>query len=185
MFCLLIASGYLLLGEVRPGGSADVVVETEEYTVSFSRVAPLSDTFMTMGGDNDPLKNIKNFPSHISLHGLPMRDARSIHRRYPEFRSCKSPGADEASKLTKWMSLIGADDGVKDALIDFVDRYEKRGRDHKQTCVKITGVELNLESIRLKEDGTDATSWIARFWRNMTFYIAEKIEIRDCQPLLY
>jgi hypothetical protein len=188
VFVLLVAAGYWLMNTLGVSGlgprvdGRQLVIETSDLEVRFSRTGDLSESFMIFGGNNDQLKNSM---THVTLAGLPMAHARTIHQSYPDFHRCKSPGAPQAQGLTETMSLIGADRGAQSALIDVVNLHKKRvGDGDERTCVTLTGAQLELDSVRLRHDGTDITREVRPALRRTRFYVADEVEILDCQLLL-
>jgi hypothetical protein len=189
MFTLLFGGAYLLVSELWLGGPAarvdgsSVELATDDFDVRFSRGSPFSESYMVFGGYN---KQLKNAFFHVSLAGLPVTSARSIHRSYPDFHMCKSPGAKQAQQLTRDMNFVAADASAKGALIDVVDLHEKRiGSGGERTCVTVSGSELSLESVRGRQVEEDVTSDIRRTLGNSKYYLAESAEVADCQSLLY
>jgi hypothetical protein len=188
VFVLLIAAGYWLMNTLGVSGlgrrvdGRQLVIETSDLEVRFSRVGDLSESFMVFGGDNDQRKNSM---THVTLSALAMPHVMMISQSYPDFHRCESPGAPQAQSLTETMSLIGADRGAQSALIDMVDLHKKRvGGSGERTCVTLTGAQLELESVRLRHDGTDITREVRPALRHTRFYVVDTVEAPDCQLLL-
>lgn len=188
VFVLLVAAGYWLMNTLGVSGlgphvdGRQLVIETSDLELRFSRTGDLSESFMVFGGDNDQRKNSM---THVTLSGLAMPHVKTIHESYPDFHRCNSPGAPQAQRLTETMSLIGADQGAQGALVDVVSLYKKRVRgDGEQTCVTLTGAQLDLDSVRLRHDGTDITREVRPALRHTRFYVVDEVEIPDCQLLL-
>jgi hypothetical protein len=188
VFVLLVAAGYWLVNTLGVSGlgprvdGRQLVIETSDLELRFSRMGDLSESFMLFGGDNDQRKNSM---THVTLSGLAMPHVRTIQQSYPDFHKCNSPGAPQAQRLTKSMSLIGADRGAQSALVDAVNLYKKRvGGGGERTCVTLTGAQLELDSVRLKHDGTDITREVRPALSHNRFYVADDVEIPDCQLLL-
>jgi hypothetical protein len=188
VFVLLIAAGYWLMNTLGVSGlgprvdGRHLVIETSDLELRFSRMGDLSESFMVFGGNNDQPKNSM---THVTLSALAMPHVRTIHQSYPDFHKCKSPGAPQAQRLTETMSLIGADRGAQSALIDVVNLHKKRvGGGGERTCVTLTGAQLDLDFVRLRHDGTDITREVRPALRRTRFYVADEVEILDCQLLL-
>lgn len=188
VFVLLIAAGYWLMNTLGVSGlgprvdGRHLVIETSDLELRFSRMGDLSESFMVFGGNNDQPKNSM---THVTLSALAMPHVRTIHQSYPDFHKCKSPGAPQAQRLTETMSLIGADRGAQSALIDVVNLHKKRvGGGGERTCVTLTGAQLDLDFVRLRHDGTDITREVRPALRHTRFYVADEVEITDCQLLL-
>jgi hypothetical protein len=187
-FVLLVAAGYAFLGPLELGGTgvrldgSQVVLETEDFEVRFSRLGTDSGAYMVFGGLNDPLRN--NF-SHAHMATLAIRHAQLIGATYPDFHMCSSPGAAQAKRLTEDLSFLGATRSARNALIEAVDLHAERIRNGgERTCIHVTGGALMLDSVHLKSDGRDLTADVARAHRNTHFYLAEEAAIADCASLL-
>ncbi len=191
VLALLFVGGYLLLSQpLRSAsravpatrGQDSVEVETAAFRLRFSRQDALSDSFMIFGGYSGALKNN---PIQVSFSVLTMDQARSIHRKYPDFHRCKSPGARKAQRLIEDMSFVATDTRVREVLSQVVELHKKRiGSGGNRTCMSVTGFEVELESVHDKQYGEDVTDQYSRHHRNDNFYVAEDAEVRDCQTLL-
>lgn len=132
------------------------VVTTEDLEVHFRRVEPWSATYMIFGGLAIDQKNAVN---KVTLMGLHLDDARRIHAEYPDFHRCSSPGARSAQSRTVQLNLVPSDAETLDELRAALDDHEaslKSGGD--RVCVRVEGAALELESVRLRADGTEITS---------------------------
>jgi hypothetical protein len=191
VLALLFAGGYLLLsqqlrstsrGVSATRGLGSVEVETDDFKLRFSQQDAFSDSFMVFGGRSGDLKNN---PIQVSFSVLTLDQARSIHRKYPDFHRCKSPGAPKAQRLIEDMSFVATDTRVRDILSEVVKLHEKRiGSGGNRTCMSVTGFEVELESVQDKKYGEDVTDQYSRHHRKDNFYIAEDAEVHDCQTLL-
>ena len=123
--------------------------------------------------------------SHATMAALPMRHARVIHARYPDFHMCRSPGAARARDFTESMSFVAMDGTARDTLAETVKLHGERVRNGgERTCVSIDGAGLLLESVRDREDGHDMTGELPPLLRQIDFYLAERVELADCAALL-
>ena len=187
-FAFIAYLGWLLMGEVEMSGSGprmdgrQLVVETEDLEFRFDRFGSLSESYMVFGGNNDQMKNSL---THATLAALPMSDARLIAQRYPDFHMCKSPGAKQAQRATKTMSVVGGGASARRNLIKVVDLHEQRIRSGgERTCVSLKGSPLELDSVRVKADGTDITGRVGPMYRRTSFFFADHVELADCKALL-
>jgi hypothetical protein len=187
-FALLAAAGYLLVGRLSLGSAGitldgqQVLVETSDFEVRFTRVGHLSGSYMVFGGNNE---RPTNSVTHAIMATLGMHHAKFIAESYPDFHRCASPGAAQAKRLIEDMSFIGATRNAQRALAKVVDLHTKRIRSGgDRTCVSVSGAELMLDSMHLKHDGRDVTRDFAGAFKHSRFYLAEDVEIPDCQTLL-
>ena len=187
-FLLIMAATWWLVNrlEVAPQGVAvngnRVVVQTDDIEATFRRLAPVSETYMVFGGNNDQRQNSM---VHALVAGLPMPKARAIHASYPDFHRCASPGASQAKRLTEEMSLIATTRAAHDALIEVVDLHDERVRSGgDRTCLTVSGAQLMLDSIHLRQDGRDITQDVSKHFSRSRFFLAEEVEIPDCVTLL-
>ncbi len=191
VFGLLFVGGYLLLcqplGSTSRGvsatrGQGSVEVETADYNLRFSPQGAFSDSFMVFGGSSGDLMNN---PIQVSFSVLTIDQARSIHRKYPDFHMCTSPGARKAQRMIEEMSFVATDTRVRDVLSEVVELHDKRFRSGgSRTCVSVSGFEVKLESVHDNQYGEDVTDQHSRFYRKDTFYVAEDAEVHDCRALL-
>jgi len=197
LLLLLMAGTFLLLNgvsfELPLGGNATgarvegrrVVLETDQLEVRFVILDRLSDSFMVFGGE---ARQRRNGMSHATMAALPMRHARVIHARYPDFHMCRSPGAARAKDFTASMSFVAMDGAARDALAETVRLHGERVRGGgERTCVSIDGAGLSLESVRVRggrEDGRDMTGELPPLLKQIDFYLAEQVELADCSALL-
>ena len=168
-------------GSLARSVGSNVVLEARDFDIHFSEIGDLSEWFMLFGANenrgNDNL-------SHVWLSGIEIRDARMLYRSYPDFHMCKSPGSAKAQALLKRLNLVATDPGTRSALVDAVNLFEKRLRSKgERVCVGLEGKRLSLDSIRDRPDGTDIKLRFRGFDRT-DFYLAERVQVRDCGSLL-
>jgi hypothetical protein len=188
IIALVVAVGYALVNEVSLGSAAvridgsHVLVDTGELEVRFYRAGPISDSFMVFGGTAERHEN--SF-TDATMATLAMRHAQLIHQRYPDFHRCKSPGAAQAQRLTETSNFVGANPAVRRALVKAVGLHDERvGQGGERTCVSVNGEQLTFDSVRAKRDGSDLTQQLAGAFAGGSFYLAESVEIPECQTLL-
>jgi hypothetical protein len=189
LFCVFVGIGYLMWNHLRvtdPGLRMEgdqIVMDTDDFEVRFSRTEPISESFMVFGGMN---KQLKNSLSHVTLAGLPLHHAVSIQRSHPDFHQCKSPGARQAQQLIETLNFVGETKSAKRNLIDVVDTHEDRvNGGGARTCVTITGARLEIASVQLKANGMDITKDVAPRFGHSSFYLASYVDVPDCQSLMH
>jgi hypothetical protein len=195
LYLVIVASGgWLLLNAVgvssldprgvgtRMEGSR-VVRDEGDLETRFARTGQLDETWMLFGGD---ATQRRNQATHGSFAGLPLRHARAIAARHPDFHLCRSPGAEDAKRHIESVNVVVADRAARAALADAVGLFDARlGRpDSERTCVSIRGAPLTLESVTVKQNGEDLTAQVAPLYQRTKLVLAERVEIRDCRPLL-
>jgi len=194
MFVLLVGGGLWLfdgcvgVGALDPRGVGTrvegkaVVREAGQLEARFSMVGSLDESYMLFGGDATQHRN--SF-THAIIAGLPIREARLIASRYPDFHLCKSPGARDAQRLTEDVSFVAADRAARSALVKAVDLFEDRlGSGGERTCIRITGAPLELDSVHIRQNGEDITRQVARAYAKMDLALARRVQIEDCRALL-
>ncbi len=66
-----------------------------------------------------------------------------------------------------------------------MDLNEERVRSGgERTCLTVSGSELSLDAVRLKQNSEDITSELRPKLARTRMVLAESAEIVDCQPLL-
>jgi hypothetical protein len=159
---------------------ARVFVETDDLDVEFTREDPVSETYMLFGGT--PVQH-GNAINKITLAGLEMSTAKKIHKRYPDFFKCASPGAAMAKPRVKQLDIVPADANVlatlQQALEEFNDNIRNGG---DRICVKITGVRLELGKATVRELGEDLTPKLKQ--HKLNFLLVTSAEKLEAGPLL-
>lgn len=158
----------------------DTVVQTADLEVRFRRSQPWSETYMVFGG---LAVDQKNAVSNVTIAGLNLDDARRIHSRYPDFHLCSSPGAQAAQSMTEQLNLIPSDSGVLEELRAALRDHEASLRSgDERVCVRVEGAVLELESVRLRADGTDITSQSP--FERLGFFLVSSAERIDAASAL-
>jgi hypothetical protein len=191
-FAVIMGASWLLVNHlglsIDPRGvgtrveGREVVRDSGQLEARFSRVDSLEDTYMLFGGD---AAQHRNSLSHAIIAGLPMRHARLIAASHPDFHLCKSPGAEQAQRLTENLSLVAADRAVRNALEEALGLYEDRLHGSgERTCIRLRGASLLLDSVRGRENGEDITAEVTPHFERSHFVLAERVKIEDCSALL-
>jgi hypothetical protein len=187
VFIILATAVYFLIDRIDLSSGPrvegrEVVVETQDLEVHFTRGAALSEAYMVFGGTHAQLRN--NVGDAL-LSTLAMRHASLIHQRYPDFHLCKSPGAAQAKRYIEAINFIGAARGARRAVREAVDVHAERIRaGGERTCISISGAALSFDSVSLKADGRDVTGEFGQALRANPYYLAEEAELVDCAALL-
>ena len=187
VFIILATAAYYAIDRIDASAGLrvegrQVVVETQDLEVRFTRGAAFSEAFMIFGGTN---ADMRNNVSDALLSTLAMRHASLIHQRYPDFHLCKSPGAAQAKRYIEASNFIGTTRRARRAVREAVDVHAERIRGGgERTCISIAGAALSFDSVSLKEDGRDVTGDFGRALQLNPYYLAEEAELVDCAALL-
>ena len=159
---------------------ARVFVETKDLDVEFTRAESISETYMLFGGT---AVHHGNAISKITLSGLKMSTARKIHKRYPNFYKCASPGAAMAKPRVKQLDVVPADAKVLEVLEQALNQFNENIRNGgDRICVRITGARLELDTATVRELGEDMTPKLKQHKQHYVLVTdAEKLEAK---PLL-
>jgi hypothetical protein len=187
VFIIFATAAYYLVDRIDASSGPhiqgrEVVVETRDMEVRFTRGAAFSEAYMVFGGTNAELRNNV---SDALLATLAMRHASLIHQRYPDFHLCKSPGAAQAQRYIESMNFIGTTRSARRAVREAVDVHAERIRSGgERTCISIAGAALSFDSVSLKDDGRDVTGEFGPALQLNPYYLAEEAELVDCASLL-
>lgn len=182
----LVASGNLVKLDPRGVGTrveGRAVVRTSDgVETRFTRVGALDETWMLFGGDATQRRGSL---THATTSGLPIRHARVIAARYPDFHRCSSPGAAQAKNFIENVAFVATDRAARDTLGEALALFQERlGQNGDRTCVRVKGAPLVLDSVRLEHDGRDVTGEIEPLLGSMDLALAERVSIVDCRELL-
>jgi hypothetical protein len=101
------------------------------------------ETYMVFGANAEPTNLASAW-----FAGLPLARARDIHRRYPDFHRCASPGAHEAQDAIVSLRLIASAAGTDAKFALAAADHERRfAAKENRLCVKVAGRLLALEAI--------------------------------------
>jgi hypothetical protein len=133
---------------------------------------------MLFGGANT---DHRNAIANVMLAGLSVRDAKQIHRRYPDFHRCASPGAALAKNKIVDLSMVPADGRTLASLKSTVEEFNDNIRDGgDRVCVQLHGSRLKLKSAEVRQVGENVTDTI-----QMTdFYLVDSASRVECQLVL-
>lgn len=159
-----------------------VVRQAGQLEASFSMVGSLDDAYMLFGGNAD---RHPNSLTHAIVAGLPIRDARLISASYPDFHMCKSPGASQAKRLTEDLTFVAANRAARSGLEEAVRLFQQRLRGGgERTCIRVSGAPLELDAVRVEQNGEDITGQVQRAYARSNLVLAERVEVEDCRELL-
>ena len=187
LLALLAVAGLVWLGIQMVGGpegpdltigADEVLLATGDLDVRFTKGKPFDGTYMVFGGGK---LDHRNALANVSLAGLSVRHAKSIHARYPDFHRCASPGAALAKDKVVSLDIVPADGEtlgeLRSTLEEFDDSINNGG---DRVCVELHGTRLKLASVEVREVGEDVTDTI-----QMTrFYLVDSVSRVDCQEAM-
>ena len=189
LLILIAGGGWLYTNSVSlvPGpdiqvDGRQVVLDAGDVQVHYRRLGAVNETYMLFGGDATLRKNS---PTHASLAGLPIVSARAIASRHRDFHLCRSPGADDAKRLTESLAFVAENGSALAGLQEAHALFEERLRgDGERTCISVSGGQLLFDSAHLEHDGQNLTGTLAPMLSRTKIVLAERVEIEDCQALL-
>jgi hypothetical protein len=156
----------------------EVLLATGDLDVRFAKGESFADTYMVFGGGH--LEH-PNAIANVSFAGLSVRDAKPIHRRYPDFHLCASPGAALAKDKVVHLDMVPADGEtltfLKSSLDEFNDNIRSGG---DRVCVQLSGSRLKLTSAEIREVGENVTDT----FQMTDFYLVNSASRVECQQAL-
>jgi hypothetical protein len=159
-----------------------VVHQSGQIEATFSKFGSLDDAYMLFGGDAD---HRRNSLTHAIVVGLPIRYARAISARYPDFHMCKSPGAAQAQSHTEDLSVVAATRAARNSLEEAIRLFHQRVRGNgERTCIRVSGAPLQLDSVRVIQSGENLTRQVGQAYERMKLVLAERVKLEDCRKLL-
>jgi hypothetical protein len=178
---LVVSRVVLSPSDVRMEGEM-LVVDADQLEGRFYVGGPFSGTFMVFGGLGERLPNSV---TDVILAGLPIDDARLIHSRFPDFHRCSSPGAESAKMRVQDLTFVAQNRGIARTLSKVIDLHGERIRSGgERTCVSVSGQQLSLASVKIKEPPVDITGEVSPMFADLDVYLAEAATIEDCETLL-
>jgi hypothetical protein len=156
----------------------EVLLATGDLDVRFSKGKTFEDTYMVFGGLH--LEH-RNAVANISLAGLSMRHAKPIHRRFPDFDRCASPGASLAKDKVTSLDMVPADGETLKVLASTLKEFEKNIQEGgDRVCVQLSGTKLNLTSAEIREVGENVTETM----KMSDFYLVDSASRVECKEAL-
>lgn len=156
---------------------------TDDFKVHLTQTESVFDTFMIFGGHHD--KRLQNSISDYSFGMLAIEEAAAIKRDHPDFHRCDSPGASIAKQKIRNLSLIAENEEAADILEETIALHDERLRENgERTCVELRGYKVEPSTILLKDNDMDISKDIIPSLRNISFYLINGAEIRDCQSII-
>jgi hypothetical protein len=159
------------------------IKHTNDFELRFTPKESLKGTFMIFGGHID--RKLQNSFSDYSLGALEINDAILLQQKYPDFHLCKSPGATIAQQKVRNLALIMENQQAADTVEDSISLHSERlAEDGERTCIKLHGTHLEPRSVELLANGVDISKEIMPKLHNVSYYLIDSAEIRDCRSLL-
>jgi hypothetical protein len=156
---------------------------TDDFKVHLSQTERMYDTFMIFGGHLD--KKLHNSISEYSFGALEIDEAAAIKRAYPDFHLCESPGAAIAQRKARSLSLIAKNKETANILEDTIALHDEQLKGNgERICVELRGYQVEPTTVQLKDNDMDISEDIIPSLRNMSFYLIDGAEIRDCQTMI-
>ena len=184
MLVVGVAGWFAFQTFMAPGGpdltinGDEVSLATGDLDVRFSKGKSFEDTYMVFGGLH--LKH-PNAVAHVSMAGLSMRDAQPIHRRFPDFDRCASPGASLAKNKVTSLDMVPADGETLKVLASTLEDFEENiAKGGDRVCVQLSGSKLKLTSVEIREAGEDVTDTM----KMSEFYLVDSASRIDCKEAL-
>jgi hypothetical protein len=173
---------YVLKNPLDPSVDGnEVVVESQEYEVHFTRAGPLSGTYLVVNAESE---DWSAQPVNALLSVVPLHEASDYLRAYPEFHLYGEQSNAQIAGIGRPLSLIAASRLVYGGVRGLVDLYGSRNAGHgERLCVTVSGDTLQLASVQGLEDRQDHTAVLARYGDEAVVF-AETLSVSDCAKLL-
>ena len=127
-----------------------------------------------------------NSMSNVTLATLSIERAAVLNRAYPDFTKCASAGAKKAQRAIMTTNFVAVDGAARKVLRKAVDLHKRsvaNGGD--RICVAVEGEQLSLSQIVLVSSGADLTPpRRRRGQKRASYFLARKVELRECATLL-
>jgi hypothetical protein len=180
LFVYMSMSGQEISLQTTASGT---VRQTDDLEVLFNPQESLYETFMIFGGHVD--RKLRNSFSDYSMGALEIGEATLIQAKHPDFHLCRSPGATLAQSKIRNLTLVMENPQAAEIVEDSIELHNERlAEGGDRTCIELRGNRVEPVTVRLREDGTDISQDILPKLRNLTYYLIEGAEIRDCRTLL-
>ena len=156
----------------------EVLLATGDLDVRFSKGKSFEETYMVFGGLH--LEH-RNAVANVTLAGLSMRYAKALHRRFPDFDRCASPGAALAKEKVTSLDMVPADAETLKVLASTLEEFEENiasGGD--RVCVQLSGAKLELMSAEIREMGED----ISETMKMTNFYLVDSASRVECKEAM-
>jgi hypothetical protein len=182
--CYFLPIVFFIAGCSQSGPSItdeEVVVSLKQMDVHFDRAWDFSDTYMVFGGGDLSRTDTIN---KISISGISMEDVISIHRIYPDFHKCNSPGAALAKKALLHLNIIPVDSKVLKKLKGVLSQHEKNlhnGGD--RICVKLEGEILEMTNAFLRKNKRNITRQLPSQMRR-DYFLVQSADIIESDIVL-
>jgi len=173
---------YVLKNPLGPSVDGnEVVVESREYEVHFTRGGPLSGTYLVVNAESE---DWSPQPVNALLQVVPLSEAADYLRAYPEFHLYGGQSTAQVASLATPLSIVAASRPTYSALRGLVDLHESRSAGHgERLCATISGDTLQLGSVLGLDDGQDHRAVLAHLADEAVVY-ADSLSVDDCAKVL-
>lgn len=173
---------YVLKNPLDPSVDGnEVVVESQDYEVHFTRGGPLSGTYLVVRAESE---DWTAKPVNALLGVVPLDEASDYLRAYPEFHLYGEQSNAQIAGLAQPLSIIAASRLTYSGVRGLVDLYESRNAGHgERLCLTVSGETLQLASVQGLEDRADHMGVLAHLGEEAVVY-AETLAVDDCAKLL-
>jgi hypothetical protein len=173
---------YMLKNPLDPSVDGnEVVVESQEYEVHFTRAGPLTGTYLVANAESE---DWSAQPVNALLSVVPLHEASDYLRAYPDFHLYGEQSNAQIAGIARPLSIIAASRPTYGAVRGLVDLYGSRNAGHgERLCVTVSGDTLQLASVQGLEDGQDHSGVLAHLGDEAVVY-AESLDVSDCAKVL-
>jgi hypothetical protein len=173
---------YMLKNPLDPVADGnEVVVQSQDYVVHFTRAGPLSGTYLVVGADQE---DWTAQPVNAILQVVPLAEATDYLRAYPEFHLYGSQAGAQVGTLARPLSIVAGSRPSYSALRGLLDLHQSRSAGHgERLCVTVSGDALTIASAEGLEDGQDHTGVLAHLGEAPIVYV-EALSVADCAKLV-
>jgi hypothetical protein len=158
-----------------------VVVDSQDYEVSFRRSGEVSGTYFVAGVTSD---DWSARPVNATLAVFGLQTGTEYTRSYADFHLYGSETSDRLSHVAEPLSVVAASRPVYGELRGLLDDYARRaGRGGERLCVTLSGEALAVASAESLEDGRDVTHTVLQGNTSPIVWV-DQLEVQDCRDLL-
>ena len=126
-----------------------VKIRGENLAARFSRVGPLSGSFMVFGANEEASEVESAWFLTVSAS-----DGRYLLDEYPDLRRCGSAGAEHFQRIAEGMYVIGGNGSAHRTLQRAAALQQERERDGgERFCLALRGQQLSLDYVGIPAAG--------------------------------
>lgn len=173
---------YVLKNPLDPSVDGnEVVVESEDYRVHFTRGGPVSGTYLLVNAESE---DWTAQPVNAQLQVVPLSEASDYLRAYPEFHLYGEQSNAQIAGIARPLSIVAASRYTYSGVRGLVDLYGSRNAGHgERLCLTLAGDTLQLASVQGLDDQQDHTAALAHFGDEAVVF-AESLSVDDCAKVL-